>query len=187
MGFDLLLLLAMLGHVGLVGLLYAALTWARRRAVQRGANAYAAFEFGDGGDVLAARLSANLRNQFEAPVLFYAGVFALLYLEAASLPASAAGAVFLAGRVLHTGVQVFTGNVALRGMVFTINFLGVIALWGLIGWALLERVPIGQAHRAVEPVLDPIGKTRSTLKFESIGPRPPDSVRSDDALGRLAA
>lgn len=139
---DVLLLLAMLGHVGLVASLYAALTWARRRAVMRGANAYAAFEFGDGEDVLAARLSANLRNQFEAPVMFYAGVFVLLYLDAAALPASVAAIVFLAGRVMHTLVQVFTGNVALRGAVFTINFLGVLGLWGLIGWELLARLAV---------------------------------------------
>lgn len=138
--YDLVLLLIMLGHVGLVSLLYAALTWARGRAVKRGANAYAAFEFGDGEDLLAARLSANLRNQFEAPVLFYAGVFVLLYLDAASPAASAAAAAFLAGRVLHTLVQVFTGNVALRGAVFTINFIGVLGIWGLIGLALLGRM-----------------------------------------------
>jgi len=29
-------------------------------------------------------------------------------------------------------VQVFTGNVRLRGLVFTINFLAVIGLWGVV-------------------------------------------------------
>jgi len=134
------LLLAMLGHVGLVAMLYAALTWARRRAVSRGANAYAAFEFGDGEDRLAARISANLRNQFEAPVLFYTGILVLLYLDAASFPAIGAAAVFLAGRILHALVQVFTGNVGLRGAVFAINFLGILWLWGLIAWELVRRL-----------------------------------------------
>jgi hypothetical protein len=42
--------------------------------------------------------------------------------------------VFVAGRVLHSGVQVFTANVRLRGAVFTINFLAVLALWvGIVG------------------------------------------------------
>ena len=39
----------------------------------------------------------------------------------------AAAWVFLAGRLIHTAVQCGGDNVALRGQVFTINFLGV--LW----------------------------------------------------------
>jgi len=36
--------------------------------------------------------------------------------------------VFIAGRVAHTLVQTLTDNVPLRGQVFTINFLAVVAL-----------------------------------------------------------
>ena len=39
----------------------------------------------------------------------------------------AAAWIFLVGRVIHTAVQCTGDNVALRGQVFTINFLGV--LW----------------------------------------------------------
>ena len=35
----------------------------------------------------------------------------------------------MAGRVMHSGVQVLTANVRLRGVVFTINFLAVLAMW----------------------------------------------------------
>ena len=40
--------------------------------------------------------------------------------------------VFVIGRVLHSIVQIFTDNIRLRGMVFTINFIAVLAMWTLI-------------------------------------------------------
>ena len=39
--------------------------------------------------------------------------------------------VFVGGRVLHSAVQIGTANVRLRGLVFTVNFLAVLALWAL--------------------------------------------------------
>lgn len=40
--------------------------------------------------------------------------------------------VFIGGRLLHSYVQIITGNVRLRGLVFTLNFLAVIGLWASI-------------------------------------------------------
>ncbi|MEM6641087.1 MAG: MAPEG family protein [Pseudomonadota bacterium] len=40
--------------------------------------------------------------------------------------------VFLVGRALHSVVQIFTGNIRLRGLIFTINFAAVIAMWFLL-------------------------------------------------------
>ncbi|HCG78844.1 MAG TPA: hypothetical protein DE015_06505, partial [Oceanospirillales bacterium] len=40
--------------------------------------------------------------------------------------------VFILGRVIHSGVQILTDNVRLRGLVFTINFLAVLAMWCLL-------------------------------------------------------
>jgi len=40
--------------------------------------------------------------------------------------------VFVAGRVLHSLVQIPTTNVRLRGLVFTINFVAVLALWAVV-------------------------------------------------------
>ncbi|WP_334050470.1 MAPEG family protein [Alteromonas gracilis] len=39
---------------------------------------------------------------------------------------------FVIGRVLHSIVQIFTDNIRLRGVVFTINFIAVLAMWTLI-------------------------------------------------------
>jgi len=110
--------------------LYVALTIARAPPVwgigrrRDGSNPLGSYE---------PRISANLRNQFEWPVLFY--VVCLLLLLRPEAPNQAQvwlAWLFVAGRILHTGVQVLTSNVRLRGIVFMINFLAVLAMWGLL-------------------------------------------------------
>jgi hypothetical protein len=110
--------------------LYVLLTIARAPAVwgigrrEDGSNPLGLYE---------PRISANLRNQFEWPVLFY--VVCLLLLQKPESTHQAhiwLGWLFVAGRILHTGVQVLTPNVRLRGIVFMINFLAVLAMWGLL-------------------------------------------------------
>ena len=59
---------------------------------------------------------------FAAAVLLWAGVIGVYDVAAAWL--------FFAGRVIHTAVQVLTVDVALRGQVYMINFLAIVALMG---------------------------------------------------------
>nr|MDL2430005.1 MAPEG family protein [Pseudomonas sp. BJa5] len=40
--------------------------------------------------------------------------------------------LFIAGRVAHSGVQILTRNIRLRGLVFTVNFLAVLGLWVVV-------------------------------------------------------
>lgn len=122
------LIVPMAVHVALAALLYLLLTIARAPAVwgigrrADGSNPWAALE---------PRISANLSNQFEWPLLFYAACLVLLQVQTG--PAAAALAwVFVVGRILHSGVQILTRNVRLRGAVFTINFLAVLGLWLLV-------------------------------------------------------
>jgi len=42
-----------------------------------------------------------------------------------------AARLFIVGRLIHSAVQVLTGNIRLRGLVFTINFVSVLAMWFL--------------------------------------------------------
>lgn len=122
------LLYPMAAHVALAALLYVLLTVARAPAIwgigrrADGSNPFAAME---------PRISANLSNQFEWPLFFH--VACILLMQA---PPSAAAMwlawAFVAGRVLHSAVQVGTRNVRLRGLVFTLNFLAVLGLWGLL-------------------------------------------------------
>ncbi len=52
----------------------------------------------------------------------------MIWFEAVGVYDVLAAWVFFAGRVIHTLVQTLTANVRLRGLVFTINFMGILAL-----------------------------------------------------------
>jgi hypothetical protein len=122
------LILAMAAHVVLASFLYAVLTVARAPVVwgigrrADGSNPWAQLE---------PRISANLSNQFEWPLFFHVACLLLIQLEAGILAVTLAW-IFLVGRVLHSAVQIFTNNVRLRGLVFTLNFLAVLGMWVLV-------------------------------------------------------
>jgi len=116
----------MAAHVALTGLLYVVLTVARMPSVwgigrrADGSNPWADYE---------PRISANLSNQFEWPLFFYAACLLAMVQHAVGTPQLVLAWVFVAGRVAHSFVQVCTGNIRLRGIVFTINFAAVFGLW----------------------------------------------------------
>lgn len=119
----------MLAHVLLASFLYALLTVARAPAIwgigrrPDGSNPFADFE---------PRISANLSNQFEWPILFYVACILLHLLDATDQRVIALAWVFAVGRVLHACIQVLTANVRLRGAVFTVNFLAVLGMWAFV-------------------------------------------------------
>ncbi len=82
---------------------------------------------------LEPRISTNLSNQFEWPLLFYVACLVLMQ-SPVDATAVLLAWVFVGGRVVHSAVQVLTSNVRLRGAVFTVNFLAVLGLWALIAW-----------------------------------------------------
>lgn len=127
-------LLPLFAHFGLVVGLYMALTWARLLAVRQGAATKADFARADGDPPASARIQRNLANQFEAPVFVWIAALVLIQTAQVTMWDIAAAWVFLVGRLIHTAVQCGGDNVALRGQVFTINFLGL--LW-LMAHALL--------------------------------------------------
>ena len=111
-------------------MLYAWLTWARVGAVRRGEVDYSCFELGREEPRAIARITRNLANQFELPVIFYAAVVLLVAVDDVTAIDVAAAWVFVAGRVIHTLVQTLTDKVELRGRVFLISFLAVVVLVG---------------------------------------------------------
>ena len=121
-------------------MLYAWLTWARSRAVRRGEVDYSCFELGREEPRAIARITRNLANQFELPVIFYAVVILLVAIEEEELIDVVAAWVFVAGRIIHTMVQTLTDNVKLRGRVFMINFLAVAVLVGHVILLALDGV-----------------------------------------------
>jgi len=122
------ILVPVLAHIALVFMLFGWLSLARLRAVQTGRTPFAAFEFGRDEPPAIARITRNLANQFELPVIFYACVILLLQRGAVGPWDVAFAWLFFAGRVLHTGVQTLTGNVPLRGAAFAINAAACAAL-----------------------------------------------------------
>jgi hypothetical protein len=123
------LIYPMAAHVLLAALLYALLTLFRAPAI------WGVWRLSDGSNPwakLEPRVSANLSNQFEWSLFFY--VACLLLMQQAVLYPLAPWLAwaFIGGRVIHSGVQIFTSNVRLRGLVFTINFLAVLGLWVIV-------------------------------------------------------
>lgn len=110
-------------HVLFIALLYALLTIARAPKV---------WNIGTDKNTwqkLEPRISANLANQFEWPVLFYVVCMLLLMKGLESQVTIGLAWLFCFGRLLHSLVQIFTENIRLRGLIFTINFLAVLAMW----------------------------------------------------------
>jgi hypothetical protein len=127
----------MLAQFALTMALYVWLTVARKRAVERGETDYTAFVLGYDEPLHVARITRNLANQYELPVLFYALVLLLVTAGDVTMFDVIAAWVFFAGRVLHMAVQTFTDNVPLRGRVFAINYLAVAAMAGHLAWRLV--------------------------------------------------
>lgn len=127
-------------HFGLVVGLYVLLTGARLVVVRRGEASKSDFARADGDPRLSARIQRNLANQFEAPVFAWIGAGVLIATGSVTVLDTAAAWVFLVGRLIHSWVQSTGDNVALRGQVFTINFVAVLwlmahAALAVVGWA----------------------------------------------------
>lgn len=125
------LILPMAAHVALASFLYVLLTVARAPKVwgigQRadGSNPWA---------IIEPRISANLSNQFEWPVLFYVACLLLIQNQSEGFATALLAWVFVLGRLAHSCIQIFTANIRLRGLVFTINFLATLGLWAVVIW-----------------------------------------------------
>ncbi|ABI59429.1 MAPEG family protein [Nitrosomonas eutropha] len=119
------LIAPMAAHVALAATLYFLLTIARAPVVwgigrgADGSNPWAALE---------PRISANLSSQFEWPVFFHVACLIFFQIQP-DLIAVVLAWIFVGGRVLHSAVQIFTRNIRLRGIVFTVNFIAVLGLW----------------------------------------------------------
>lgn len=129
------LIVPMAVHVALAAFLYVLLTLVRAPTIwgigrrPDGSNPWAQIE---------PRISANLSNQFEWPLFFHAACLLLLQYEISAASVALAW-IFIAGRLMHSAVQILTANVRLRGLVFTINFLAVLGLWVMLIEAAYPR------------------------------------------------
>lgn len=83
------------------------------------------------------RLSNNIQNQFQLPVLFYAVCLALALLDAAGWPAVLLAWLFVATRIAHSWIHVTTNHVPHRMRIFIAGYGCLLALWLLLAFALL--------------------------------------------------
>lgn len=130
-----LIFLPMLVHISLAVMLYVLLTIVRAPKVWGiGANPDGSNPFAK----LESKVSANLSNQFEWPVLFYAAcIIVIARPEFYQSILLGFAWLFVFGRLIHSAVQIFTNNIRLRGAIFTINFIAVICMWVVIGVQVL--------------------------------------------------
>lgn len=130
-------LVPMVLHFGLVIGLYVVLTWTRLIVVKRGQATKADFARADGDPRLSARIQRNLANQFEAPVFAWIGLGLLILTGQLNTLDVAAAWLFLIGRLIHSAVQCTGDNVALRGQVFTLNFVAILWLMAHAAWVVV--------------------------------------------------
>ncbi len=117
--------------------LYAWLTVERFLNAVKGRTAYQNLLLPGGDQGRAARISANLNNQFQAPMLFHIVALTLWLAEMVSTVDLVLAWVFFAGRVIHTAIHAFSTNVILRGLIFSINFTALCGLWLSFLWRAL--------------------------------------------------
>ncbi len=126
-----------MAHLLLVLGLYAWLTLERFFNAVAGRTAYKSLLLPGGDQGRAARVAANLNNQFQAPVLFHIVALTLWLTEMVTTADVIMAWVFLAGRGVHTLVHAFSTNVIARGLVFSVNFSALCGLWLSFFWRVL--------------------------------------------------
>lgn len=118
------ILYPMAAHIAWVAFLYVLLTIVRAPAVwgviKSKKENWASIE---------PQISANLSNQFEWPLFFHITCVLLIVMGNTDSLQLWLAWIFVAGRLIHSAVQILTNNIRLRGLVFTINFLAVLAMW----------------------------------------------------------
>jgi len=82
------------------------------------------------------RVSNNMRNQFQLPVLFYVLSFMFFSLNAVSAWVVSLAWVFVASRLIHSYIHIRTNYVPARFRVFSVGFIILMALLGFAAKAL---------------------------------------------------
>ena len=119
-------------QVLLTMLVYGALFAARARAISRMERTRGTPDIAMGTVAWpddAAKRANNQRNQFELPVLFYAGTAFALILGAVDLTMLALAWAFVASRAFHAAIHIGPNRIRWRGPAFVLGFLFVTAMW----------------------------------------------------------
>ncbi|MDQ2044246.1 MAPEG family protein [Pseudoalteromonas sp. 20-92] len=79
----------------------------------------------------------NFSNQFEIPVLFYAGCLLALQLSSASTLVAILACLFVATRIVHSVIHLGKNNVRARFNVFLLGCICVFSIWLAMVWRVL--------------------------------------------------
>lgn len=129
----------MIAHAALVFFLYWLLSRRRFEAVRGGSIQAGDFRENRQEPPESLLVHNNLRNQFELPVLFYAGCLALYVSTADNMATVALSWIFVLSRYAHSYVHLTSNRLRYRRPLFMLGFFAVIGLWlWLAVWLAME-------------------------------------------------
>lgn len=100
----------------------------RRRTVRLGDIALS----GEAWPDYVKKISNNMHNQFETPILFYVLCGAATYVGATGIGMTVLAWAYVASRLVHTAIHTTTNRVRHRFIPFTVGFVVLIVMWMII-------------------------------------------------------
>lgn len=86
------------------------------------------------------KVSNNIRNQFQTPVLFYILVFAFLATNSVTLTVLVLACIYALSRIFHAYVHIGSNYVPLRLRLFLVGSFALFALTGILAFNLVDRL-----------------------------------------------
>jgi len=120
----------MIAHAFLVFILYYMLSKRRMAAVRDKGFDPRQFKENLSEPAESVLVHNNLKNQFELPVLFHAGVLAIFISNADNIITIALAWIFVLSRYAHSYVHITSNRLLLRRPLFMVGFLATVLMWG---------------------------------------------------------
>lgn len=119
----------MIAHAFLVFILYYMLSKRRVAAVKSGEFDVRNFKENLSEPAESVLVHNNLKNQFELPMLFHAGVLAVFISNADNIATIALAWIFVLSRYAHSYVHVTSNRLKLRRPLFMVGFGATALMW----------------------------------------------------------
>ena len=120
----------MIAHAFLVFILYYMLSKRRMAAVVSGDVDPRQFKENLAEPAESLLVHNNLKNQFELPMLFHAGVVAIFICNADNIITIALAWIFVISRYAHSYVHITSNRLLLRRPLFMLGFMATVLMWG---------------------------------------------------------
>jgi hypothetical protein len=120
----------MIAHAFLVFILYYLLSMRRGAAVSSGSVDVRQFKENLSEPAESLLVHNNLKNQFELPMLFHAGVLAIFICNADNIITIALAWIFVISRYAHSYVHITSNRLLLRRPLFMLGFMATVLMWG---------------------------------------------------------